>query len=95
MAKAIVISELVIATMLKEARFTEEFSFLRAAPAIARRCYCNGENRITYAADPVFVKQQIINLSPERKQRLKELLKADEVKVFLPSPTGKPITEKF
>ena len=86
----VIATDHLLKSLAKEARFYEEFPFLKAAPMERRVCRCEGRNEIIMSPNTTWMKRQILALAPEKAAKLKKMLHADELKVILPGDKGKP-----
>jgi len=93
--KTVVLEDSMIASILRDGRFIKEFPGLsKVSAAVAkvqgRRCgRCGAKNRnrgVAFSA----VKNHIVSLSPEKRQKFKSLLAVDEVQIYFHNAaTGK------
>jgi hypothetical protein len=88
MSKLLLLDDLAIKQMLKNEAIVDAFPFLRGAAAKASKkassckpCAARSKNRAN-TADYAGIKAAIAGLSADRKRTLKQMLNAEEVRVY-------------
>jgi len=82
--KLLILEESVLVTMANNPNFMKEFAFLKGIKSLKQKstgcgkCNRNAGRRSTIVNS---AKQVIVNMGAERKRRLKQLLKAEKVRV--------------
>jgi hypothetical protein len=94
--KLVILEESVLLSMASNPNFTSQFQFLTqlknvAAKSTCGKCSAKASQRINMINN---VKQIIVNLGAEKKSQLKQLLKADKVKVRV-GQNGKVVEYTF
>lgn len=90
--KLVTLEDSVLLSMASNPAFTTEFPFLSGLAQQQQQaqkqqrpgCGSCQKRRTGLAAVLASAKQAVVNLSPEKRKRLKDLLNAEQIRVFVP-----------
>jgi len=84
----VVIQDGMLASMARNEKFTSEFPFLKSLNGFKKKGCCRGADRRRAQAFQS-AKRQIAALSSDKRQKLKQLLNTDKVRVLIRQSNGK------
>ena len=90
--KTVILSASLVKTITSEARFYEPFPFLRSGPPLTEPGCCGQPDTVQRYTAVDYVKRQVTLMSGSDLVELKRLLKADTIKIVLPTAGGRPET---
>jgi hypothetical protein len=90
MARVVVLTEGLLNSLAKQAKFYEPFPFIRNTPRVRKHCYCGGARVWVSTIDDTAIKKMIADMPAAAKEKFKKLLDAPVVKVILPDRSGTP-----
>lgn len=91
--REMILTDGILESLAKHQKILAAFPFVRITTKTVMAEGCNGcarrrQQRIDTASDSTRIKQQLVNLDADSKERLKALLAVDSLVLFLNTPNG-------